>query len=118
MLLRTIGQLAERERARTLDQTPEPPPPASRIPGATRLVAEVRVDEALARRPLRRLLFNWVLGQARARVRDRENLRFERTRVFGRVRRIFVEAGKRLAGEGLLARPATSSTSRSTKCWA
>ena len=40
----------------------------------------------------------------RARVRDRENLRFERTRVFGRVRRIFVEAGKRLAGEGLLTR--------------
>jgi pyruvate,water dikinase len=29
-------------------------------------------------------------------VRDRENLRFERTRVFGRVRRIFVEIGKRL----------------------
>lgn len=29
-------------------------------------------------------------------MRDRENLRFERTRVFGRVRRIFVELGKRL----------------------
>jgi pyruvate,water dikinase len=29
-------------------------------------------------------------------VRDRENLRFERTRVFGRVRRIFVELGRRL----------------------
>ena len=65
---------------------------------------------------LRRLIFGWVLRQARARVRDRENLRFERTRVFGRVRRIFVEAGKRLAGEGLLTRAATSSTSRWTRC--
>jgi rifampicin phosphotransferase len=41
-------------------------------------------------------LFRWVLQQTRERVRDRENLRFERTRVFGRVRRIFVEIGKRL----------------------
>jgi rifampicin phosphotransferase len=38
-----------------------------------------------------------VLAQARARVRDRENLRFERTRVFGRARRIFLEIGARLA---------------------
>jgi pyruvate,water dikinase len=29
-------------------------------------------------------------------VRDRENLRFERTRLFGRVRRIFLEFGRRL----------------------
>ncbi|HEY0008936.1 MAG TPA: PEP-utilizing enzyme, partial [Tepidisphaeraceae bacterium] len=34
--------------------------------------------------------------------RDRENLRFERTRLFGRVRRIFVEIGRRLMSEGLL----------------
>ena len=52
--------------------------------------------DALARRPLRRLLFHWVLRHARRRVRDRENLRFERTRLFGRVRRIFVELGRRL----------------------
>ena len=35
-------------------------------------------------------------------MRDRENLRFERTRLFGRVRRIFLEAGRRLVAEGLL----------------
>src|SRR5262249_32850098 len=39
---------------------------------------------------------------ARAGIRTRENLRFERTRVFGRVRRIFVEIGKRLCSFGLL----------------
>jgi pyruvate,water dikinase len=38
-------------------------------------------------------------------VRDRENLRFERTRVFGRVRRIFVELGKRLHGLDVLEEP-------------
>jgi pyruvate,water dikinase len=52
-----------------------------------------------------RLAFRWILRQARARVRDRENLRFERTRVFGRVRRIFVELGKRFSALGLLDDP-------------
>src|SRR5690606_6755557 len=36
------------------------------------------------------------------RVRDRENLRFERTRVFGRVRRIFRQLGGRLTADGVL----------------
>ena len=39
----------------------------------------------------------------RARVRSRENLRFERTRVFGRVRRIMVELGCRFHAAGRLA---------------
>lgn len=54
---------------------------------------------------MRRLVFRWVLGQARKRVADRENLRFERTRVFGRVRRIFVELGKRLYSHGNIEEP-------------
>lgn len=58
--------------------------------------AEKRTGEALAGRPLCRLVFGLVLRQARRRVRDRENLRFERTRVFGRVRLIFLELGRRL----------------------
>lgn len=41
-------------------------------------------------------LFAWVLGQARQRVRDRENLRFERTRVFGLIRRLFLALGGQL----------------------
>jgi pyruvate,water dikinase len=35
-------------------------------------------------------------------VRDRENLRFERTRLFGRVRRIFLALGARLTEAGVL----------------
>lgn len=41
------------------------------------------------------LLFRWVLHNTRRLVRNRENLRFERTRVFGQARRVFVELGKR-----------------------
>ena len=36
------------------------------------------------------------------RVRDRENLRLERTRLFGRVRRIFIEIGRQLHALDLL----------------
>ncbi|MCH7226361.1 PEP/pyruvate-binding domain-containing protein [Haloferula sp. A504] len=48
-------------------------------------------------------LFGKVLAATRARVRDRENLRFERTRLFGRVRRIVRELGRRLHADGQLA---------------
>ncbi|MEA5418656.1 PEP/pyruvate-binding domain-containing protein [Spirulina sp. CCNP1310] len=49
----------------------------------------------LRRNPLKAWILTFVLHQARARLCDRENLRFERTRVFGRARRIFLELGKR-----------------------
>ena len=64
--------------------------------------AERRVVHALKGRPDRRLVFNWVLKHARTHVRDRENMRFERTRVFGRVRRIFVALGREFAALGVL----------------
>ncbi len=54
--------------------------------------------------PLRRIVFRLLAGQARARIRDRENLRFERTRVYGRVRALFVELGRRLENTGILER--------------
>src|SRR5579872_745061 len=53
----------------------------------------------------RRIAFNWALKNARDRVRDRENLRFERTRLFGRVRRIFVQIGQRLSADHVLDAP-------------
>lgn len=45
----------------------------------------------------RRMLVGHMANWARKLVRNRENLRFERTRLFGRVRRIFVHIGERLA---------------------
>ncbi len=61
--------------------------------------------ELVARSKLRgwkgRIFFS-VLNQARERVRDRENLRFERTRVFGLIRRLFLALGAHLTRLGAL----------------
>jgi pyruvate,water dikinase len=59
--------------------------------------------EDLVPEPGKRMLAGWLLKWAKARVRDRENLRFERTRLFGRVRRIFLAMGGRLTEAGVLA---------------
>jgi phosphohistidine swiveling domain-containing protein len=61
---------------------------------AIRRAAEQRVSARL--RGPRGWTYHWVLGRARRRVRDRENLRFERTRVFGAVRRIFLALGRHM----------------------
>jgi pyruvate,water dikinase len=55
--------------------------------------------------PLRRRLASWALAYAKARVRDRENLRFERTRIFGHARRVFLAMGHAIKARGLLAEP-------------
>lgn len=47
----------------------------------------------------------FIVPRARSRVRDRENLRFARTRVFGYVRRLFVALGYRYVEQGLLDAP-------------
>jgi pyruvate,water dikinase len=58
-----------------------------------------------ANRPVRRAVARALVGWARARVRDRENLRFERTRVFGRARRVFMAMGKEMHALGALEAP-------------
>ena len=50
-------------------------------------------------------IFHYVLNQARERIRCRENLRFERTRLFGTVRRILRELGHRLHADTILKDP-------------
>jgi pyruvate,water dikinase len=92
-LLRAVGQMAMMTigESRNLDTS------------TLRPDAEKDVWHELRRSPLRRWIFNRVLGLARARVRDRENLRFERTRVYGRVRAIFVEIGKQLQTQDIIA---------------
>jgi pyruvate,water dikinase len=67
-----------------------------------RIAAEKQAMAALGGNGLRRRIFTFVLKHARARVEARENLRFERTRLFGRVRQILVELGKRFAAFGQL----------------
>ncbi|MBC8135097.1 MAG: phosphoenolpyruvate synthase, partial [Fibrella sp.] len=90
--------------ANTAAQPPRPPRDTG--PDADpRLRAERAVADALRGKPLQRVLYTNVLANARRHVRDRENLRFERTRVFGRVRRIFLELGRRFYALDLLDEP-------------
>lgn len=93
-LLRSIGNLAQRIRN---DPTPRP-----NIEKELQESSQAELSRQLDGRPLRRWIFNYVLKQARRRVCDRENLRFERTRLFGRIRALFLECGKRLAAVGAL----------------
>lgn len=55
--------------------------------------------------PLRRRTFAFALKHARAAVRDREAMRFDRTRVFGLARRIFTALGERFHEAGLIDDP-------------
>lgn len=89
-LLRSVGRYAQ-SLARQGERSAQVP--EVRV----REQAEARVRGSLALRPWRRLVFGYVLQAARARVLARENLRFERTRVFGRTRQVVIELGRRLA---------------------
>jgi len=92
-LLRSIAAAARRP-ARERPSGPDPRATAARE----------RLAAALRGRPLSRAAVAFVLPRARARVRDRENLRFARTRVFGRVRRLVAMLGRRYETLGLLER--------------
>jgi pyruvate,water dikinase len=94
-LLRSVGQMA-RQTGRNVRSGAE---------ANLRADAERRAKKALGASPVRRMIFSWVLKNARLRVRERENLRFERTRLFGRVRRIFLELGRRFHALGLIDSP-------------
>ncbi|WP_141246925.1 PEP/pyruvate-binding domain-containing protein [Halomonas salipaludis] len=95
----------------TLDQDPRPLLAA--IAAAARMRRSVATyadsGDALATlfsgRPFRRFIARRVLAIAKARVRDRENLRFQRTRVFGHARRIFLAMGQRFHAHGVLDDP-------------
>ena len=63
--------------------------------------AEALVAQKL-NNPLKKWVFQFVLGQTRMRVKNRENLRFERTRLFGTVRDIFLTLGKHFYAEGII----------------
>ena len=97
-LFRAIGTIGRQLAAGAAE------PSAATVSSGDRLRAQAaeRVSRALARHPVRRLIFSWVLRSARRRVRDRENLRLERTRLFARVRQVFLELGRRLRAIDLL----------------
>lgn len=72
---------------------------ARRPDGAKQLAGLFRTN------PMKRAVASLVVNWAKARVRDRENLRFERTRIFGRARHLFHAAGRQLHAHNLLDEP-------------
>jgi len=93
----------------TLDRDPSPlyraiaasssTPPAKPAASADTVAALRRL---FAGHPMRRVIASWALRVAKHRVRDRENLRFERTRIFGRGRRLFRAIGTQFWVNGLI----------------
>lgn len=76
------------------------------MPNYDALSKQSSAEEMVLRRlnPLQRPLFTWVLKHARETMRIKANFYIEQKRVFGRVRQIFQECGKRLAEVGVLSR--------------
>lgn len=62
--------------------------------------AEEKVKAKFKGKPLKKWWFNYILRKTRDLVSNRENLRYERTRGFGMVRKMFVVIGEKLAQEG------------------
>ncbi|MHC4391728.1 MAG: PEP/pyruvate-binding domain-containing protein, partial [Planctomycetota bacterium] len=72
---------------------------------AIREQAEARLREGLNGHPLRRFLMRRLLRWVRGTVRDRENLRLQRSRAFGLVKRVFRALGSALTDRGRLPDP-------------
>ena len=67
-----------------------------------RIEAEKKVSKKLRYRPVKKAKFDYLLKQARFTVKNRENLRFERTLLFGRVRELFLRIGFILASMNVI----------------
>jgi phosphohistidine swiveling domain-containing protein len=70
-----------------------------------RQLAEKTVAAGLARHPLRRAIFGFLLRRARRMVTHREDLRLMRSRAFGMVKRVVRALGQRLTRAGLIDQP-------------
>jgi len=67
--------------------------------------AEAAAFKALFGRPIKRAFFNFLVKKTRILVSARENLRYERTRGFGMVRRMFIGIGKQFYAEHIIEHP-------------
>ena len=101
LLFRSVGQIACSQSTSSTSARDS----SAALPSGSSSKTRDQIRIAFGRHPVRWVFFQWVLRNARARVLQRENLRFERTRLFGRVRRIFVEIGRRLHALDLLEDP-------------
>ncbi len=75
---------------------------SSNVENELRTNAETIVFEKLKNRPFKTIWFKQVLEMARSLVSNRENLRYERTRAFGVVRKMFSGIGRQYESEGVI----------------
>lgn len=75
---------------------------ASTVDHDLRVAGEGAVKKSLKNKPYKRYKLNKILRKTRYFVSNRENLRYERTRVFGITREIFVAIGKRFEEDNVL----------------
>ena len=78
---------------------------AAQGPRARHTATEPDWNALFPNAPLRRRIARALTNWTKARVRDRENLRFERTRIFGYARRVFLALGREFYARGLLDDP-------------
>ena len=110
---RSAGEL--KLESRTLKDNPEPilesvltvkensgDKTCGNIAEAKREEAETQLTQELKNSPVKLLIYRTILNETRARIKYRENLRYERTRVFGIVRAIFRALGSKLQEQGYL----------------
>ncbi|MEZ4536354.1 MAG: PEP-utilizing enzyme [Cyanobacteriota/Melainabacteria group bacterium] len=110
---RSAGEL--KLESRTLKDDPEPilesvlavkensgDKTCGNIAEAKREEAEAQLTQELKNSPIKLFIYRKILNETRARIKYRENLRYERTRVFGIVRAIFRALGSKLQEVGYL----------------
>lgn len=95
-LYRSIGNMANRILNNTVKEIDE---------DKLRKNAEKIYKEVLKDEPLKLFVYNYITEKTRYFVRNRENLRFERTRVFGLVRKIMFNIGVRLYSCNIIEKP-------------
>ncbi len=78
---------------------------ATAAPATTDTSPEQTLGQMMRGKPIRRALAMFLMREAARRVRGRENLRFERTRVFARARQTFLQIGTELNRAGVLSHP-------------
>ncbi len=91
----------------TLDRDPTPLFRAIAAGGGHKPPETLRQDglkKLLRGKPVKRMIAAPVMKWAKNRVRDRENLRFERTRIFGRARHLLRAIGAQFAAHGMVSK--------------
>lgn len=67
--------------------------------------AEEKVKQVLPKYSLKTLYYNYIITFARNTVRNRENMRFCRTRAYGFVKEVFISIGVKMEQAGIIASP-------------